>query len=123
MDNKKLLGMIGLGCSAGGFLLSFIMTFVSCNLSFDKLKELDFDGSYAYIVVLLGAIIAIAGGVLSFLSREEGKGVFMGFDIFALISFGLVIVTLLFATFPHITICAYNNALEDSIKSELRSYR
>ena len=47
----------------------------------------------------------------------------MGFDIFALISFGLVIVTLLFATFPHITICAYNNALEDSIKSELRSYR
>ena len=123
MDNKKLLGMIGLGCSAGGFLLSFIMTFVSCNLSFDKLKELDFDGSYAYIVVLLGAIVAIAGGVLSFLSREEGKGVFMGFDIFALISFGLVIVTLLFATFPHITICAYNNALEDSIKSELRSYR
>ncbi len=123
MDNKKLLGMIGLGCSAGGFLLSFIMTFVSCNLSFDKLKELDFDGSYAYIVVLLGAIIAIAGGVLSFLSREEGKGVFMGFDIFALISFGLVIVTLLFATFPHITICAYNNALEDSIKSALRSYR
>ena len=123
MDNKKLLGMIGLGCSAGGFLLSFIMTFVSCNLSFDKLKELDFDGSYAYIVVLLGAIIAIAGGVLSFLSREEGKGVLMGFDIFALISFGLVIVTLLFATFPHITICAYNNALEDSIKSALRSYR
>lgn len=122
--NKKLFGMIGLGCASAGFLLSFIMTFVACNLSAEKITDSSkFSGSYAFIGVLIGAIIAIAGGVFAFLSREAGTGVWNGFDLFALISFALVVVTLIFTTFPHITICAYNNAIEDSMKSMFSLYR
>lgn len=113
MSQKKLFSIIAVACGGVGFLLSFIFTIVSCNASADNLlkdlmKGKDPHGSYFFILVLLGAIIAIAGAVFAFLSREAGTGVWNGFDIFAITAFALCVVTLLFAIFPHVTICAYN---------------
>ncbi len=108
MEKKKLYEIIGISCAGVGFLLSFIFTFISCNASAKNVTEGDTDGSLLFIVVAIGAIIAIAGAVFAFLSREAGTGLWNGFSIMAIAAFGLCVVTLLFATFPHITICAYN---------------
>lgn len=91
--------------------MTFIFTFVSCNGSAaNAVEKGKFSGSLWFIMVAVGAVIAIAGGVLAFLSKEAGAN----FGLMALITFGLVAVTLLFAIFPHATICAYNCSLKDS---------
>lgn len=115
MEKKKMFDIIGISCAGVGFLLTFIFTFISCNSSAKKAVKLDYDGSLLYIVVAAGAVLAIAGAVFAFLAYEKGQKP----TIFAIITLGLVVVTLLFAIVPHVTICAYNCSMEDHMKDSL----
>lgn len=118
MEKKKLFEIIGISCAGVGFLLTFIFTFISCSSSAKKVATKgDYDGSLLFIVVVVGAILAIGGGVLAFLSKEQGAK----FGIMALITFGLVAVTMLFAVLPHATICAYNCSMKDKAESRASS--
>lgn len=113
MSNKKLFEIIGFGCACLGCLLTFIFNIVTCARSpkatIDSIK----DGGDSYtmslwiIGVILAAIIAVAGAVLAFLSKEQGQKLGM----LATIAIIVAGVTLVFAIIPNVTICSYNCAL------------
>lgn len=135
--NKELLGKVGLICACAGFAISFIFTFISCSKSasnsvsiknISKMSSLNqlsgvgsFRGSYFFIIVVIGMVLAIAGGVMAFMSKQGED-----FSMKAKLTFLVVIVTMIFAIIPNVTICAYNNSLnnatEEAIEDMLKDY-
>lgn len=131
VQNKELMGNVGLICACIGFAVSFIFTFISCSksasnsISIKNISKMsgvgNFRGSYLFIVVVIGMILAIAGGVMAFMSKQGED-----FGMKAKLTFLVVIVTMVFAIIPNATICAYNNSLnnatEDAIGDILKDY-
>ena len=113
METKKIFEIVGISCAGVGLLLSFIFTFLSCSFSAKNIVKGDYNGSLMFIAVAVGAVIAIAGAVFAFLSMTKGEKM----SIMVLITFGLVAATIIFATIPHITLCAYNCSIESAVKS------
>lgn len=125
--DKEKLERTGLICAAAGFIISFIFTIITCSrsasisINVKGIKNIDsintltmlqrYRVSYFFILVVIGAVIAIAGGIMAFMSKK-GKE----FGIMAKITFILVIVTLVFATIPNMTVCAYNNSLNNAVQ-------
>ncbi len=112
MTTKKLFELIGFGCACLGCLLTFIFNIVTCAQSPDATIASIKKGGDSYtmslwiIGVIIAAIIAVAGGVLAFLSKEEGQKLGM----LAMIAIIVAGVTIVFAIIPNATICAYNCA-------------
>lgn len=120
MSTKKMFEFLGLGCACLGCLLTFIFNIVTCARS-PKASIESGDGftmSLWIIGVIIAAIIAVAGGILAFLSKEEGQKLGM-LAVIAIIVSG---VALVFAIIPNATICAYNCALTDEFESLFRGF-
>lgn len=114
--NKELLEKVGLICACAGFLVSFIFTIVSCSKSAsNSISTVGFKGSYLFLFVVAGMVISIAGGVMAFMSKRGED-----FGMMAKITFLVVIVTLIFAIIPNVTICAYNNSLNNAMEKSLK---
>lgn len=118
MSTKKMFEYIGFGCACLGCLLTFIFNIVTCarspKASIESMKSLDgFTISLWVIGVILAAILAVAGGIIAFLSKEQGQKLGM-VAIIAIIVAG---VALIFAILPNATICAYNCALTDEFEN------
>lgn len=120
--NKDLLEKVGLICAGAGFAISFIFTIISCSKSAsNSISVSGFKGSYLFIVVLVGMLVSIAGGVMAFMSKRGED-----FSNMAKLTFLVVIVTLVFGIIPNITICAYNNSLNNAsekyVKDAIKDY-
>lgn len=125
--DRERLERTGLICAAAGFVISFIFTIITCSrsasisINVKGIKNIDsidtitmlqrYRVSYFFILVIIGAAIAVAGGIMAFMSRK-GKE----FGIMAKVTLVLVIVTLVFATIPNMTVCAYNNSLNNAVQ-------
>lgn len=111
-STKKIFEYVGLGCSALGCLLTFIFSIVTCSrggaVFFDKQK---FKMSLWIIGVIIAVIIAIAGLVLSILSKEKGQKL----SKIAMVSIILAVVAIIYAIIPNATICTYNCMLNDKL--------
>lgn len=111
-STKKIFEYVGLGCSALGCLLTFIFSIVTCSrggaVFFDKHK---FKMSLWIIGVIIAVIIAIAGLVLTILSKEKGQKL----SKLAMVSIILAVVAIIYAIIPNATICTYNCMLNDKL--------
>lgn len=107
---KNPMELIGLACAAGGCALVFLFNIITCwrsaTVSFEKH---DFQMSWAIIGVIIGAIVAIAGAVLSFLAA----GSIRNLGMIGKIAIIVAAAALVFAFFPNVTICAYNCTLDN----------
>lgn len=110
-STKKLFEYIGLACSALGCLLVFIFSIITCSRGFAASFAEDFKLTMSkwIIGVIIAAVVAVAGAVLSILSIEKGKKL-SKLVIISLILAGIAIV---YAIIPNATICAYNCVLND----------
>lgn len=107
-STKKLFEYIGLACSALGCLLVFIFSIITCSRGFAASMDADkITMSKWWIGVLVAAIVAVVGAVLSVLSIEKGKKL----SKFVIISLILAAFAVVYAIIPNATICAYNCVL------------
>ncbi|MCI8670358.1 MAG: hypothetical protein HFI34_12715 [Lachnospiraceae bacterium] len=117
---KKMFEYIGLGCACLGCFLTFVFNIVTCARS-PKASIESGDGftmSLWIIGVVISAILAVAGGIIAFLSKEQGQKLGM-LAVIAIIVSG---VALVFAIIPNATICAYNCALTDEFENLFRGF-
>ena len=117
-STKELFKWIGLGCSSLGCLLTVIFSIVTCSSGNAKLtdaikKDGDLKMSLAIIGVIIGALIAIAGLVLSILSIEKGTKI----NKIVMISVIVAVVAIIWAIIPNATICGYNCVINNKINS------
>ena len=117
-STKELFKWIGLGCSSLGCLLTVIFSIVTCSSGNAKLtdaikKDCDLKMSLAIIGVIIGALIAIAGLVLSILSIEKGTKI----NKIVMISVIVAVVAIIWAIIPNATICGYNCVINNKINS------
>jgi undecaprenyl pyrophosphate phosphatase UppP len=120
MSTKKMFEIIGLACACLGCLLTFVFNIVTCARS-PKASIESGDGftlSLWVIGVIIAAILAVAGGIIAFLSKEQGQKLGM-MAIIAIIVSGIALV---FAIIPNATICAYNCALTDEFENLFRGF-
>lgn len=112
ISTKKIFEYVGLGCSALGCLLAIIFSIVTCSrggaASYGKSR---FKMSLWIIGVVIAAIIAIAGLVLTILSLEKGQKL----SKIAMVSIILAAVAIVYAIIPNATICSYNCMLNDKL--------
>jgi uncharacterized membrane protein len=108
-SNKQLLSYIGLGCSGVGALLVFIFSIVTCargqaasraRASYTSPLKL----SYAWVGVLIGVIICIAGAILLILSKEKNEQL----SKIAMIGLIVAVAAIVYACLTTVVICAYN---------------
>lgn len=128
MPAKKMFEYIGLGCSCLGFLLTFIFTIVTCSRGAEVVKDnmskfkMEFGMSKWVIGVVIAVMIAIAGLVLSILSKEKGANL----SKISMIAVIVASAAIVFAIFTNATICSYNctmnNEIEDVYKSAISDY-
>lgn len=125
-SDKDKLERNGLILACAGLIISFLFTLVTCSRSATKsleaIKDLigaesvadllsheNFRGSYAFIIVIIGIIVALIGGFMAYSSKRAGE-----YGMQAKITFIIVIITLVVSLVPNITIWAYNNALNNA---------
>ena len=112
--NKNILDYVGLGCSSLGLLMVFIFNIITCSRGDEVLKDdFKFGMSLWIIAVIFGAIIAVAGGVLSFLAAGSVRNLSM----IGKISIIVAAVALFLAIVPNVTICSYNCRLQSELNS------
>lgn len=120
ISTKKMFEYIGLGCACLGCLLTFVFNIVTCARS--PKASIDSDDGFTIslwiIGVIIAAILAVAGGIIAFLSKEQGQKLGM-LAVIAIIVSGVAVV---FAVIPNATICAYNCALTDEFENLFRGF-
>lgn len=123
ISTKKLLEYIGAGCSFLGALVTFIFSIITCArgaaASEDKatLKH-PLVMSLAWIGVLIGLIICIAGIVLLILSKEKEAGL----SKLATIALIVAAVVVVYAIIVHVTICSYNCSFNSYYYDKYKSF-
>lgn len=112
MSTKQILGYVGLGCSCLGCLLTFIFSIITCSRAGSIFyKENEFKMSLWIIGVIIAALIAIAGLVLSILSMKKGQKM----SKITMIAIIVAVVAIVYALIPNATICSYNCILNDKL--------
>lgn len=122
-STKTLFSYIGLGCSVLGTLLSIIFSIVTCARgraavekrgTFKKPMVV----SYAWIGILIGLIICIAGVVLLILSIERGV------QMSKITMIGIIVACtgLVYGFLTLTTICSYTCSFNSSYLDEMNKY-
>ncbi len=123
ISTKKLLEYIGAGCSFLGAVLTFIFSIVTCSrggtASADRATTKHIlSMSYAWIGVMIGIIICIAGIVLLIISKEKEAGL----SKLALIAMIVAVVAAVYAILVHVTICSYNCSINSYYYDKMKSF-
>lgn len=127
-SSKKVLSLIGLGCSCFGCFLTLLFSIITCSrgkavvkktffkaIYKGKYKDAKFGTSLFIIFVIIGLIISIAGVVLSILSMEKNT------KMSAIVLVSLIVggFSILYGVMSNATICGYNCVINCEIDKEL----
>lgn len=114
-STKKILEWVGFGCSCFGCFLTVIFSIVTCARGGKVfMHEAEFRMSKWIIGVILAAIIAIAGAVVSIISIERGTKI-REISKITMISLIIAAVAIFWAIVPNATICGYNCVFNDKL--------
>ena len=124
-SNLNVLELAGFICSAVGFVLAILGTFLSCAFSASNSvnsmsKTLRFmSGSAMIWFAIVGVVVAAAGIVLIIISTIQSKKGGKKTGIFSTVGAALAVAAIIFGMLPNLTICTYNCQVNDKVEDKV----